>query len=236
MADAKRVIASTFTNLIKDAPAELTAGRIRFYQPNSDYRRDDDIYQTVSHRLLVPPGSVVAYNYTGFSIPLSRKYRIRLSVQNPWAIVTRYAIDFSFDDNNTASIAVIIPRIMRKSYDGTVNYFSEMFINRSFNTGLYQTGAIFASMESNIPANSNLRSYTSLSEITAIQEVEVDLYAGDFIFFDAGIYCEPDIGPSPNPLYKIQGFPIPFPSEGVPGGTDGYLIYDFCISITQIDD
>lgn len=180
MVDVVKVSAQFFANNLSGVPAQIDSlTKVDVYQP-SNLSGVDDRYSIITSRTL--PGT--ARNTTGFVIPLSRRYRISASVTPPRAYtastVTLGSTRITFICGNYG-IAIYKIRYDQTAMDQFVFPITPI---------IDQKGLVFASNTGTINSGQALTDFST----STLYEVEVDLAAGDYIYF--GLYY--GLYPSPN--------------------------------------
>jgi len=182
MVDVVKVNSQFYANNLSNVPANIdNTTKIHVYQPTG-LSGVDDRYSIITSRIL--PGTTT--NTTGFLIPLSRRYRISANASPPRTYTDSTVtlgtnrITFICGEYNIA--------IYKIRYDQTQPDEFVLPITTINN----QKGLVFASNSGTIAADSPLTDFST----QALYEAEVDLSAGDYIYFilSFGLYPAPNNG------------------------------------------
>lgn len=182
MVDVVKVNSQFYANNLSNVPGTITnSTKIHVYQP-SGLSGVDDRYSIITNKTL--PGTATLT--TGFLIPLSRRYRISANTSPPRAYANS---TITLGTNRITficgeySIAIYKIRYDQTQPDEFV--FPITTINN-------QKGLVFASNSGTIASGGVLTDFST----QALYEVEVDLSAGDYIYFvlSFGLYPSPNNG------------------------------------------
>lgn len=182
MVDVVKVSSQFYANNLSDVPAFIgNTTEITVHQP-ANLSGVDDRYSIITTQAL--PGTVTMA--TGFLIPLSRRYRILANMTPPRA----YA-------NSTVTLGSNRITFVCGNYNVAVYKISYgqaslPLFNFPLSPVNSETGQVFASNSGTIASGDALTDFSTYS----FYEVEVELSAGDFIYFNLnfGLYPSPNNG------------------------------------------
>lgn len=237
MASQTRLFADCNILLVNETlPIEFESLRIAPYQTTlsvdgTTARVDNDPFKMIDSKQLTTTYSSgnTTDNYTGFSIPLSRKYSIRFAIEDPYLIRTNYSATW-IGDEALPSMAYITPYVLRyNSTDKSFKYIYNIAFENTLKFGIQQDAVLTARTYGSYNANSSV----PFRYIPAYLELEIFLNAGDFIAFNGFFVTQQSGGVGSGNFYKfgVLGLPNPFqPNQ------PHSKVATFNFSIRQIED